>query len=173
VLVAHSGAGPLLPVVGQDAGPEVLAYLFVDASIPARAGSTPIVPAGFLASLEARAENGWLPKWSQWWGEEAMRTLVPDDVMRRRLEGEFPPLPFTFFQEAVPVPPGWPDAACGYLQFSPVYDPEMREAEARGWRTQRLPGEHLHMVVDPGAVAAALIDLAGTPRPGPSSTTGR
>jgi hypothetical protein len=162
VLAGHSGAGPLLPIVGHDVG-DVRTYLFVDATIPARTGSTPVVPAEFLASLETRAENGYLPKWSQWWGEDAMRTLVPDDAMRVRLEEEMPLLPLTYFQESVPVPPDWPDAACGYLQFSPAYDAEVREAEARGWRTLRLPGEHLHMVVDPEGVAAALIDLAGLP----------
>jgi pimeloyl-ACP methyl ester carboxylesterase len=159
VLVGHSGAGPLLPMVSVQSQRAIHAYVFVDATIPARSGSTPIVPSELLPSLEARAENGWVPKWSRWWNEEAMRMLVPDDEMRRHLEEEMPSLPVTYFQEEVPVSAGWPDAACSYVLFSEAYDAAAADAESRGWSTRRLPGEHLHMVVDPPSVAKTLVDL--------------
>jgi hypothetical protein len=161
VLIGHSGAGPLLPIVGTEISGDVRSYVFVDATIPERMGSTPIVPAELLEPLEALAVDGRVPKWSRWWDdEEAMRGLVPDDAIRERLEEELPSLPLTYFREAVPVPEGWPDAACGYLLFSAAYEPVAREAESRGWPTRHLPGEHLHMVVDPEAVAGAIVDLA-------------
>ena len=33
------------------------------------------------------------------------------------------------------------------------------EARARGWPVVHIPGEHLHQIVDPPAVATALLDL--------------
>jgi hypothetical protein len=163
VLVAHSAAGPLLPMVGVQVEREIRSYVFVDATIPARTGSTPLVPPEFLSFLDARAENGWLPKWSRWWGEETMRTLVPDDVRRGQLEEEMPSLPMSYFREAIPVPIGWPDAACSYVRLSEAYEPAAEDAESRGWPTRRLAGEHLHMVVDPRSVAEALLDLVEPP----------
>lgn len=165
MLVGHSGAGLLLPIVGRDAASKVVAYVFVDAALPARAGSTPVVPAEFVADLEARAEKGRLPVWSRWWPEDVMRTLLPDDSTRRPFEAELPSLPVSFVRESVPVPRGWPDASCAYLQFSSVYEPAAQDAASRGWRTARSPGEHLHMMVDPEAVAEALVRL-GAPMSG-------
>ena len=40
VLVAHSGAGPILPSIGQAAGRPVAGYLFVDAALPGRDGQS-------------------------------------------------------------------------------------------------------------------------------------
>jgi hypothetical protein len=161
VLVGHSGAGPLLPIVGTEVAVDVRAYVFVDATIPERTGSTPLIPAELLQVLEALAVDGTVPKWSRWWDDQdAMRGLVPDEALRARLEDELPSLPLTYFKESIPVPEGWPDAACGYLRFSAVYERDEREAASRGWRTQNVPGEHFHTVVDPEAVASAIVDLA-------------
>jgi hypothetical protein len=127
-------------MVSVQAERAIRAYVFVDATIPARSGSTPIVPSELLPCLEARAENGWVPKWSRWWNEEAMRTLVPDEEIRRHLEEEMSSLPVTYFQEAIPVPAGWPDAACSYVLFGEAYDAAAADAESRGWSIRRLPG---------------------------------
>jgi len=158
-LVAHSGAGPLLPIVGAEADREISSYVFVDATIPAPTGSTPVVPAEFLPSLEALVERGRLPRWSQWWDEGTMRALVPDDGLRRRLEEEMPSLPMAYFSEAIPVPTRWPDAPCAYILFSEAYEPVAADARFRGWPTRRIAGEHLHIVVDPESVAQALIEM--------------
>lgn len=113
-LVAHSGAGPLLPALGQRLAPRVSAYLFVDAIIPELGGRTPNVPPEFLDSLRALARDSWVPKWSQWWGEDVMADLVPDGDLRAQLESEMISLPLAYFEEEVPVPDSWPDAPCGY-----------------------------------------------------------
>ena len=44
-----------------------------------------------------------------------------------------------------------------YLLFSEGYGPEAAAARQRGWPVIELPGSHLHMLVDPAAVAAALV----------------
>ena len=65
-----------------------------------------------------------------------------------------------YYQEQVPVPAGWDDHRCAYVQFSSAYDAPAAEARRRGWDVRLLPGEHLHQVVDPDAVARTLLDLA-------------
>lgn len=159
VLVAHSGAGPFIPVVGDEIDRDVRGYAFVDATIPARQGRTPVVPPAFLDFLARRAEEGRLPRWSRWWDEEDIRAIVPDPDLLRRLDDEMPRLPLSYFEDAVPVPPGWPNAPCAFLRLSEGYEPEAVEAESRGWPTARLSGEHLHMVVAPEEVAGSLLDL--------------
>ncbi|HEY8202958.1 MAG TPA: alpha/beta fold hydrolase [Actinomycetota bacterium] len=158
-LVAHSAAGPLLPAIEDRLPNPVPCCLFVDATLPARAGPTRVIPARYLAPLRDLASAGRLPRWSQWWGDEAMASLVPDPALRAEIEQEMPSLPLAWFEEAVPVPPGWPASQCGYLQFSPPYEAEAAEARSRDWPVTKLPGGHLHMIVDPSAVANALLEL--------------
>lgn len=160
VLVGHSGSGPLLPVIGERLPQDVRAYLFVDATIPARSDRTPIVPPQFLDG--ARAEDGWVPRWSEWWGEDTMRAPVPDDTLRAQIEDEMRSLPLAYFEEAVPVPRNWLAARCGYLRLSELYEPVAADAESRGWPVVRVEGGHLHMLVDPGVVTAGLMELAGS-----------
>lgn len=159
VLAGHSGAGPLLPQIAALLGPRVSHYLFVDAGLPERAGPTPISPPEFLSSLRSLARGGRLPPWSEWWGDKAMAALLPDEELRGRVTAELPSLPLAYFEEAVPAAPWWPDAPCGYLWFSEPYAAAAREARARGWPVIALPGNHLHPVTSPGAVADALSAL--------------
>src|SRR5258708_3341226 len=53
ILVAHSGAGPHVPVVGAHLDGTVVAYVFVDAGVPPLAGTTTAASASFLTVLEA------------------------------------------------------------------------------------------------------------------------
>jgi hypothetical protein len=41
-----------------------------------------------------------------------------------------------------------------------LFRPHADAARARGWLVDELPGEHLHLAVDPPAVAAKLVALA-------------
>jgi pimeloyl-ACP methyl ester carboxylesterase len=158
-LVGHSAAGLLLPVIAERKAPRVRCCVFVDASIPAPEGRSPLVSAEFLQALEAMAKDGRVPRWSEWWPEEAMRAFVPDEDLRRQISEETPCLPLACFRDSVPVPAGWTNMPCGYLQFSDRYQSPADEARARGWRIARLDGDHLHMVVDPDATADALIEI--------------
>jgi hypothetical protein len=130
VLVGHSGAGPLLPAVCQALGRPVAAYLFVDAGIPEDGESLLGPPdSGFARELrELYAAGGRFPNW----GDADLLEIIPDPEMRRRLLAELRPQPFAFWEESLPVAPGWPDAPCGYLQFSPVYDAPAARARERG-----------------------------------------
>ena len=73
------------------------------------------------------------------------------------------PRPLAFFTEPIPVFAGWPDAPCAFLQFSPAYDVPARRAREAGWRYREIAAGHFHMLVDPAAVADALLDLIEYP----------
>jgi hypothetical protein len=163
VLVGHSGAGPLLGAVGaglRAAGRPVGGYLFCDAGLP-RAGATrldllaledPEMAAAFQAELE---RGGRFPPWS----DADLEPLVPDPAARAALVGSLRPRGLEFFTEPLPGAAGWPDAPCGYLRLSAVYDRWAEEAAATGWPAAGLDAGHFHPLVDPDAVAAALLGL--------------
>ncbi|MBA2576003.1 MAG: alpha/beta hydrolase [Euzebyaceae bacterium] len=163
VLVAHSGAGALLPAIGA-AIPErpKAAYVFVDAVLPLD-GATRLQgleeeDAEFAAELRAELEaGGRFPTWTA----EDLEAVVPDPGSRRALLAELAPRALDYFSEAIPPVPGWPDAPCAYLQFSAPYDVAARRARDRDWRYEHLDAGHFHMLVDPPAVADAVLRLAG------------
>jgi hypothetical protein len=159
-LIGHSGAGPLLPAIGQAANHPIASYIFVDAGIPVDGLSRLELMAhedpDFARSLvQDLAEGGTFPEWS----EDDLASIVPDPQVRRELVADLRPRGLDFFSEPIPVFAGWPDAPCGYLQFSSAYDEPARRAQEAGWPIKDLPAAHFHMLVDPLAVADALLDL--------------
>ena len=76
------------------------------------------------------------------------------------MTAEEPRLPFAYYEQSVPVPAGWDDdVVCGYLLFGPPYDQVAADARSRGWLVEKLPGQHLHQLVDPDATADRLITI--------------
>ena len=106
-LVAHSGAGPLLPAAVGRLGGRVGSVVFADAALPPLAGSVELAPRWLREQLEALAVDGLLPPWSDWWGPDAMATLLPDERLRADLTSELPRLPLDYFEQTVDVPDGW------------------------------------------------------------------
>lgn len=161
ILVGHSGAGPILPAIRDSAQRAVAAYVFVDADLPVN-GQSRLESLGPLADvlreLYARGER--FPNWT----EEGSREFVPDAEVRRRLLAELRPQPWPFWEEAIPVFAGWPDAPCAYLRFvpNPAYDAAALEARRRGWSYRELAGGHFHMLMDPIAVTTALVELVAS-----------
>jgi len=160
VLVAHSNAGLFIPVLSRDLGRPVVLAIFADASVPVAAGETPMVGDDFLPFLRGLADpSGMLPRWTDWWAEDDVAQLLPAPQSRRLVVDEQPTLPMRYYLERVPSPAGWDHLDCCYLQFSQAYDGPAEEARRRGWPVLRVPGEHLHQVVDPDAVAHAVLKL--------------
>jgi hypothetical protein len=158
VLVGHSGAGPLLPAIGNGIGTPVAAYVFVDAALPPISGAY-MIEEQFRAHLRSLASDHLLPPWSRWWGEDVMVTLVPDANVLRVIEAELPRMPLEYFEEPIPVPESWDRIGAAYIRFSEAYAPQAEEARDRGYIVEQLDGEHLHMVVDPAAVADRILDV--------------
>jgi hypothetical protein len=121
VLVAHSNAGLFLPVIAAALRGQVLGCIFVDAAIPPAAGAAPVVPPELLALLRDKASGGLLPRWTDWWDEEEVAPLFPDQATRQAVTEEQPRLPLSYYEASVPVPTGWDAQPCAYLLFGPPY----------------------------------------------------
>jgi hypothetical protein len=161
VLVAHSNAGNFVPVIRRALAQPVLCSVFADATVPGRQGTIATADEEFRGFLRGLAgPDGRLPKWTGWWPEEDLTPLFPDARTRELVVAELPRLPLAYYAEQVPVPAGWDDHPRAYLHFSAGYDSEAQQAADRGWPVRNLPGEHLHQLTDPTAVAAALLDFA-------------
>jgi len=161
LLVAHSGAGPLLPAIRQAWGRPVSGYIFADAGLPhpgrSRLDEIAQTVPGLAVTLHAElAAGARYPDWD----DAALRPLIPDPARRAATLAELCPRPLAFFTETLPLIADWPDAPCAYLRFSAAYDAHAAAARARGWPTRTFDAEHFHQLVDPGAVAEALFALA-------------
>ena len=164
-LAVHSGAGVLAPYLAEAAGAHVV--IFADASLPPAPRETSgepaaqVIDAEYLPFLQGLARDGVVPPWPQWWPAEELAPLYPDDATRASVDAEAAALPLAFYTEHLPpIPASWATRRAAYLQFSEGYDATAEQARALGWPVRTLPGEHLHMLVAPAAVAAALSELA-------------
>lgn len=158
ILVAHSGAGPLLPAIRQKTTHSIYAYIFVDAGIP-RDGLSRLD----LMKLE---DAPWAEQFHQsllqgekfpTWSEEDLEEIIPDSETRRKLVAEIRPRSLPFFVEPIPVQAGWPDAPCIYIKFSAAYEWDALQAKEAGWPAYSIDVAHFHMLVDPIAVADLLV----------------
>jgi len=167
ILVGHSGAGPLLGAAGAITG-QVRGYVFVDAGLPMPGQAwMETVPPDLAAQVREMADaRGWLPPWSQWWGDEALAGLIPDPAERQHFAAGCPRLPLAMFEEIHPPAPRWPDAPAAYLQLSEAYQDEAARARELGWPVIELMSHHLAPLTDPGRVAGSLRELIGQLRCG-------
>jgi hypothetical protein len=159
VLAGHSGGGVLLPAAGQSLNAE-RRYIFVDSDLPSGGKSRldRFAPDDAEA-FRHNAVGGYIPAWT----EDRLARAIPDPVVRHRFVSELVTVPLAVYEEPIPVPPGWPDAPCGYISFAGTgaYEQAVSESKSRGWPTVEMPGGHFHLLVDPRAVADALVELAG------------
>lgn len=159
VLVAHSGAGPLLPVIRQKLTHQILAYIFVDAGIP-RNGLSRIElmkledPQWAEQFHEALLKGEQFPKWT----DDDLQGIITDRDLRRKLIAEIRPRSLSFFTEPIPVYSGWPNAPCIYIKFSESYNWDAVQAKQAGWDVYELNAGHFHMLVGPLAVANLIVE---------------
>jgi hypothetical protein len=102
VVVGHSGAGFFLPSIAERL--DAASAVFVDAGLPPDT-SPATAGADVLDQLRVLAVDGILPRWSTWWGEDAMKTLVPDELRRAEVEGELPAIPIVFYETPIELSP--------------------------------------------------------------------
>lgn len=166
VLIAHSGAGQLLGVLGpvlRDAGYAVAAEILADAGLPPGGRSrleqldeeSPELAEHVRALLDAGVG---FPSWT----DEQIAPLVPDEERRHRLLDELRPPPAAYWVEQIPTAVDWPDAPVGALIFSSAYEPTVRAAHDHGWPVRILDGDnHLLPLADDERVADGVLALAG------------
>jgi pimeloyl-ACP methyl ester carboxylesterase len=159
MLVAHSGAGALLPAVEQALGRRVAGYVFVDAVMPDPGRSrlegfgTPDEIAAFRAYLES---GGRFPNWSA----DDLAEVVPDAAARARLVRELRPRGLDYFTEPIPVRAEWPEAPGAYPRFTETYRADAQRARALGWPVMEMAGGHFDQMVKVEAVAEAIEALS-------------
>ncbi len=159
ILVGHSGAGPILPVIRRAIANPVRAYVFVDAGIPRDQATRldlmrsedPEWAGEFATYLE---QGGQFPTWSF----DDLQEEILDEELRRQMVSEIRPRGVSFFTEPIPVFAGWPDAPCVYIRFSAAYDSAAAQARAADWLVHELAAGHFHMLVSPAAVTDMIIN---------------
>jgi len=171
VLVGHSGAGYLLPMVGaarRALRSRVAAYVFLDAGLPPARPSSRLD----LLAVEAAGDDEWLAgfraelaaggRYPAWTGAD-LAGLVPDDERRQALVASLRPRTEPFFLEPLAVAPDWPDAPCGMVRLSGSYDQPARVARSRGWPvvTGDPAGGHFAPCVVPETVADLVGEVLG------------
>jgi hypothetical protein len=159
ILVAHSGAGPLLPVIREALPNPIHAYVFVDAGIPVKDATR-------LEMMKSEDSN-WAQEFQTYlegggrfpnWSSEDLSEILPDANVREQLVADLRPRALDFFNEPIPVFAGWPDAPCVYILLSPPYRRAEVQARQMGWQKYTLEAGHFHMLVDPQAVTDLIID---------------
>jgi hypothetical protein len=161
ILVGHSRAGPLLPVAAR-ATRRVEGCVFVDARLPHPGASWIATTSSESAErLRRMGRDGWLPPWSDWWGQDELARLLPDPGVRARFVRGCPRLPVALFEEVLPEVPGWRDAPCTYLRLSEAYREPCEEARRLGWPVIELASHHLGLITDPDTVTDAILELVG------------
>ncbi len=167
VLVAHSGAGMLMPAIRQQTARPIVGYIFVDAGIPQDGKSRlDLFDKEGAAQFRLSAIDCLLPTWTN----SDLAEVIPDDQIRTLFVAELKPLPLAVYDEPIPVFDGWPDAPCAFIAFvhaeTYVYEDALRYAEQQNWPCVKIRGMHFHMLVDPLAVADALLSVIGQIGPG-------
>jgi hypothetical protein len=159
-LVAHSGAGILLPLIAERVT-TLCTLCFVDAGIPHAEGVT--TPSrDFLDRLKELAVDGVLPKWSSWWGPEVMVRLIPDVNRRTEIESELPSVPLALYEASIAIPANWRRSPGSYILLSEGYRDDADLAESLGWPFVSVPGEHLDIVTKPAKIAGEIIRLTNS-----------
>ena len=158
LVVAHSNAGRY--AVAAAGGAPVV---YVDAALPPEHGEATLAPEGLLDHLAGLADDdGLLPPWTRWWGDDDIATVVPDPAVLAGIRADEHRMPLSYFRCRLGAPDDWTSHPQAFLALGDTYAEETALARRLGWPVTVLEGAlHLHHLVDPDAVAAAVLDLAG------------
>lgn len=160
LMVGHSGAGALLPALGQKLTAK--GYIFVDAVLLFEPASRLELLAAENAEMAESFEvhlkaGGHFPNWS----DEQLQGLIPDADLRQRLLMDIRPRTLPFFTERIDPPNDWDKSPlrCGYIKLSDSYTYYASQAEARGWSVLRRESHHFAMLTEPAAIAKMLVEM--------------
>ena len=156
LVVGHSGAGALLPLLLQSLGDKAR-IVFVDADLPLKGRSRfDLFRDGLADNWRGQAEEGNLPVL---WAEEELTALITDENLRRRFAGELRPTPIRVYEESIPL--NRPDygTQTGYVLLSNSYSEAYSEAERLGWVLAKRDSTHFHMLNEPQDMAEILCEI--------------
>ena len=157
LVLTHSNGGRYAALAAPG-----IPVVHVDAALPPEHGDATMAPEGLLDHLARMADDdGLLPPWTRWWPEEDVAAVLPDAEVLAGIRAEEQRMPLSYFRSRLGAPEGWVDRPQAYLAFGDTYAEETSFALEHGWPTTVLDGAlHLHHLVEPDAVAAAVLDLA-------------
>ncbi|HET9906234.1 MAG TPA: hypothetical protein VFQ23_06325 [Anaerolineales bacterium] len=157
-LIAHSGAGPLLPAIRQRLSHSICAYIFVDAGIPRDALSRlDLMRLENPQRVEEFHKSLLLGEKYPRWNEVDLQSIIPERETRQTLVADLRPRSLSYFSEPIPVYDGWPDAPCLYIKFSEAYNSYAEHAKQADWDVYELKAGHFHMLVEPLEVTDLLV----------------
>ena len=133
--------------------------VFMDTSLPPDSGTYPLAPPRVRTHLDGLADDeGLLLPWTRWWPRDAYDDVIPadqfDDVDR-----DCPRVPLAYFDTHLTAPDGWTSSRNAYLAFGGTYADELARARDHRWPHATLDGGHLQFLVEPDAVADAILAL--------------
>jgi hypothetical protein len=160
LLVAHSGAGHLLPALRERLPHPVEGYVIMDGSLPedgrSRLDLTDVQgPEVAAKTIERLRVDGETPRPDAF----SYAALVDDPQLVRVLEDEHHAQPPEYWTAPIAVFDGWPDAPAGYLSLGSGYRVFADGAEERGWTVLRVDAEQFDPVANPDRTAAQLLEL--------------
>ena len=156
VIVAHSGAGPLVPAAVEASTTNPLVVM-VDATLPHPARSRfAEMPDDLERRLRALESHGRLPPWPEWFPAEVLRTVLPDDGMRAAFVAGCPEVPLALLVEPMPETAPLDPERSAYVQLSGRYEAAAADAGRAGWAVRRLDLHHLAPLTHPTEVADAV-----------------
>ena len=163
-----TSCSPTATPAGMPSPPRGRPVVLVDAALPPESGDATLAPQALLDHLAGLADaDGFLPPWTRWWSDEDLATVVPDPEVLADIRAVEPRLPLAYVRGRLGAPSRWQEAPQAFLALGGTYaDETALRGPARLARTAVLDGAlHLHHLVDPDAVAAAVVDLRVPPRP--------
>jgi hypothetical protein len=160
LLVGHSGAGALLPLIGEKFN--VVGYIFVDAVLLFDAATRLELMYSedrkFAREFETfLRQGGQFPNWQ----DEHLQPMITDVEIRQKLLADMRPRALSFFTEQIETPANWDSPPCAYIQLSASYRSYAVQAEERGWLVIRRDAHHFEMLTKPGEIAQLLIQIQG------------
>lgn len=163
VVVVHSAAGGLAPLIATTLSVRPAGVVFVDARLPSPGRSRlDTLPPGAADHLISMSRQGLLPPWPSWWPEEVLTELVPDRAERAVLVADSPAIPLALLEERLPsatIPDG---VASSFIRLSGGYDDDAARAALLGWKVQRHDADHLTPFTGASRVAQWIIEGAVT-----------
>jgi hypothetical protein len=157
VLVAHSGAGGLLPAIAEAVSARLHAAVFVDAILPHPGRCWfDTAPQELAQRLRSQVRDGRLPSWDQWFGGAILTRMLGGEAQASTFRAGLERVPVAYGAEPAPDCPNWPPRRCAYLQLSAGYASDADAATARDWQVRRDIIHHLATVTHADKVAESL-----------------
>jgi len=161
VVVAHSGAGGLVPCLAERLGQRLSRVILVDAVMPYPGRTWFDTASGALAArVRSLATDGVLPPWDTWFGADAIARLLPEPAAAAAFRADLPRVPLAYFEARAPSLAAWERAPGAYLQLSEACAADADAAALRGWTVRREALHHLAMLTHPDRVADTIATLA-------------